>query len=110
MLGHEPTGIVEEVSSTAGSLAVGDRVVIAALLGLSQRHGKSPVGLAAGQVSGHSLAPVGQAEFLRVPHADYVPITVPEGPPDQRFVYLSDVLPKSWQASALGHQAKRDEE
>jgi threonine dehydrogenase-like Zn-dependent dehydrogenase len=33
-----------------------------------------------------------------VPHADYGPIKVPEGPPDDRFVYLSDVLPTAWQA------------
>jgi threonine dehydrogenase-like Zn-dependent dehydrogenase len=42
--------------------------------------------------------PGGQAEFLRVPHADFIPIKVPEGPPDDRFLYLSDVLPTSWQA------------
>ena len=36
--------------------------------------------------------------YLRVPHADYGPIKVPEGPPDDRFVYLSDVLPTAWQA------------
>ena len=40
----------------------------------------------------------GQAEFLRVPHANYSHIKVPEGPPDERFVYLSDVLPTAWQA------------
>jgi threonine dehydrogenase-like Zn-dependent dehydrogenase len=33
-----------------------------------------------------------------VPHASYTSITVPEGPPDDRFVYLSDVLPTAWQA------------
>ncbi|MCA1737575.1 MAG: zinc-binding dehydrogenase, partial [Actinobacteria bacterium] len=45
--------------------------------------------------------PGGQAEFLRVPQAHYMPIKVPEegeGMPDERFVYLSDVLPTSWQA------------
>jgi threonine dehydrogenase-like Zn-dependent dehydrogenase len=42
--------------------------------------------------------PGGQAEFLRVPQAHYGPIKVPEGPPDDRFVYLSDVLPTAWQA------------
>jgi threonine dehydrogenase-like Zn-dependent dehydrogenase len=42
--------------------------------------------------------PGGQAEYLRVPHADYGPIKVPEGPDDDRFVYLSDVLPTAWQA------------
>jgi threonine dehydrogenase-like Zn-dependent dehydrogenase len=42
--------------------------------------------------------PGGQAELLRVPHAQFGPIKVPEGPPDERFVYLSDVLPTAWQA------------
>jgi threonine dehydrogenase-like Zn-dependent dehydrogenase len=40
----------------------------------------------------------GQAEALRVPHADYGPIKVPHDHPDDRFVYLSDVLPTAWQA------------
>src|SRR6185369_3905458 len=39
-----------------------------------------------------------QAEYVRVPQAQYGPIVVPEGPPDDRFVYLSDVLPTAWQA------------
>ena len=42
--------------------------------------------------------PGGQAEYLRVPHAQYTTIKVPDGPPDDRFVYLSDVLPTAWQA------------
>ena len=45
-----------------------------------------------GQVAG------GQAQLLRVPQAHYGPIKVPHGPPDDRFVYLSDVLPTAWQA------------
>jgi threonine dehydrogenase-like Zn-dependent dehydrogenase len=42
--------------------------------------------------------PGGQAELLRVPQAQFGPIKVPDGPPDERFVYLSDVLPAAWQA------------
>jgi len=42
--------------------------------------------------------PGGQAEYLRVPQAQFGPITVPDGPADDRFVYLSDVLPTAWQA------------
>jgi threonine dehydrogenase-like Zn-dependent dehydrogenase len=42
--------------------------------------------------------PGGQAEYLRVPQAQFGPIKVPEGPPDERSVYLSDVLPTAWQA------------
>jgi threonine dehydrogenase-like Zn-dependent dehydrogenase len=46
----------------------------------------------------YGQVPGGQAEFLRVPFADTLPIKVPEGPSDDRFVYLSDVLPTAWQA------------
>jgi threonine dehydrogenase-like Zn-dependent dehydrogenase len=42
--------------------------------------------------------PGGQAEYLRVPFANYLPIKVPDGPPDDRFVFLSDVLPTAWQS------------
>jgi threonine dehydrogenase-like Zn-dependent dehydrogenase len=46
----------------------------------------------------YGAVPGGQAEYLRVPQAHYGPIKVPEGPPDERFLYLSDVLPTAWQA------------
>jgi threonine dehydrogenase-like Zn-dependent dehydrogenase len=46
----------------------------------------------------YGQVPGGQAELLRVPQAHYGPIKVPDGPPDDRFVYLSDVLPTAYQA------------
>ena len=113
VVGHEPMGIVEEVGSQVQDLKVGDRVVVpfnvscgscwmcgqglhsqcettqnrdqgtgASLLGFSKLYG---------QVTG------GQAEYLRVQFADFLPVKVPEGPSDDRFVYLSDVLPTAWQ-------------
>ncbi|MCZ0732143.1 zinc-dependent alcohol dehydrogenase [Mycolicibacterium iranicum] len=116
VLGHEPMGIVREVGTAVTDLAVGDRVVIpfqiscghcfmcdqklftqcettqvrdqgmgAALFGYSELYGS---------------VPGGQAEYLRVPQAQFTHIKVPEGPPDSRFVYLSDVLPTAWQAVA----------
>ena len=48
----------------------------------------------------YGAVPGGQAELLRVPQAQFTHIKVPEGPPDSRFVYLSDVLPTAWQAVA----------
>src|SRR5690348_6810136 len=48
----------------------------------------------------YGQVPGGQAEYLRVPQAQFGPIKVPEGPSDDRFVYLSDVLPTAWQAVA----------
>ena len=44
--------------------------------------------------------PGAQAEYLRVPQAQFMPIKVPEGPPDERFLFLSDVLPTAWQSVA----------
>lgn len=114
ILGHEPIGIVREVGREVTNLAVGDRVVIpfqiscgscfmcdrslytqcettqvreqgmgAALFGFSELYGS---------VSG------GQAEYLRVPQAQFTHIKVPSGAPDSRYVYLSDVLPTAWQS------------
>jgi threonine dehydrogenase-like Zn-dependent dehydrogenase len=114
ILGHEPMGVVEEVGHEVEQITPGDRVVIpfniscghcfmcdqglysqcettqvrehekgAALFGYTKLYGE---------------VPGGQAQFLRVPQAHFGPIKVPEGPPDDRFVYLSDVLPTAWQA------------
>ena len=113
ILGHEPMGIVEEVGSAVTDIAAGDRVVIPVqhLLRrlLHVRHRTSePVrnhpgpgpGIGRGAAGLHQAlrqVPGGQAEYLRVPHADYGPIKVPEGPSDERFLFLSDVLPTAWQ-------------
>jgi threonine dehydrogenase-like Zn-dependent dehydrogenase len=46
----------------------------------------------------YGSVPGGQAEYLRVPQAQNTTVKVPHGPPDERYVYLSDVLPTAWQA------------
>ena len=48
----------------------------------------------------YGQVPGGQAQYLRVPQAQFTHISVPHGPPDDRFVYLSDVLPTAWQSVA----------
>jgi threonine dehydrogenase-like Zn-dependent dehydrogenase len=114
VLGHEPMGIVEEVGADVTHIAPGDRVVIPFNISCGHCH-MCEHGLQSQcettQVRDHGTGaalfgytklygqvPGGQAEFLRVPQAQYGPIKVPEGPPDDRFVYLSDVLPTAWQA------------
>jgi len=114
VLGHEPMGIVEETGSEVTQVQAGDRVVIPFNIscghcfmcsqGLQSQCETTQVreqGMGAsllGYTKLYGRVPGGQAEFLRVPQAHYGPIKVPEGPPDDRFVYLSDVLPTSWQA------------
>jgi threonine dehydrogenase-like Zn-dependent dehydrogenase len=51
-----------------------------------------------GYTSLYGSVPGGQAEYLRVPHGHFGPIKVPEEHPDQRWLYLSDILPTAWQA------------
>ena len=114
ILGHEPMGVVEEVGSEITNLAPGDRVVIPFNIacghcfscdrGLHSQCETTQVrefdkGAALfGYTKLYGAVPGGQAEYLRVPQAQFGPIKVPEGPPDERFLYLSDVLPTAWQA------------
>jgi threonine dehydrogenase-like Zn-dependent dehydrogenase len=114
VLGHEPMGIVQEVGAEVTGIAPGDRVVVPfniscghcpmCAVGLQSQcettqlkeHGTGAALFGYSKLYGQ--VPGGQAEFLRVPQAHYGPIVVPEGPPDDRFLYLSDVLPTAWQA------------
>jgi threonine dehydrogenase-like Zn-dependent dehydrogenase len=113
ILGHEPMGVVEAIGPAVTDLAVGDRVVVPFNIccggcfmckqGLHSQCETTQVheyGMGAalfGYTKLYGEVPGGQAEYLRVPFADYLPIKVPDGPPDERFVYLSDVLPTAWQ-------------
>ncbi len=114
VLGHEPMGIVREVGSGISNLAVGDRVVIPFQISCGscfmcdkelytqcettqvREHGMGAALFGYSELYGE--VPGGQAELLRVPQAQFTHIKVPEGPPDSRFVYLSDVLPTAWQS------------
>jgi threonine dehydrogenase-like Zn-dependent dehydrogenase len=117
ILGHEPMGVVEEVGSEVTNLRPGDRVVMPFVIACGHcfmceggLHSQCETTQVREQGMGASLygfsklygeVPGGQAEFLRAPQAQFSPIKVPEeaeGLPDERFVYLSDVLPTSWQA------------
>ncbi|GGS43811.1 MULTISPECIES: zinc-dependent alcohol dehydrogenase [Actinokineospora] len=114
ILGHEPMGVVEEVGSAVTALSVGDRVVVpfnvscgtCAMCGqglqsqceTTQVRSQGSGAALFGYTKLYGQVPGGQAEYLRVPFGNTLPIKVPDGPPDDRFVYLSDVLPTSWQA------------
>ena len=119
ILGHEPMGIVEEVGASVTDLAPGDRVVVPFNISCGHcwmcDHGlqsqcettqvrEQGTGAALfGYTKLYGQVPGGQAELLRVPQAQYGPIKVPDGPPDDRFLFLSDVLPTAWQAVQYAH-------
>ncbi|RBP13866.1 threonine dehydrogenase-like Zn-dependent dehydrogenase [Roseiarcus fermentans] len=123
IMGHETMGEVVEVGSGVdGRLAVGDRVVIpftitcgecdqcrAGNFSVCQRSNRNKA--LADKAFGHATAglfgythltggyPGGQAEYLRVPFADTTHIKVPDGIPDEKLLFLSDILPTGWQAA-----------
>jgi threonine dehydrogenase-like Zn-dependent dehydrogenase len=114
ILGHEPMGVVAEIGSEVTEVKPGDRVVVPfnvscgscfmCTQGLQSQCETTQVreyGTGAslfGYTKLYGQVPGGQAEYLRVPFGNTLPIKVPDGPPDDRFVYLSDVLPTAWQA------------
>jgi threonine dehydrogenase-like Zn-dependent dehydrogenase len=126
ILGHEAMGVVEEVGNEVHHIAPGDRVVVPFNISCGacyfcarqlysqceRTRDEGPLARAAsilrrgkgaslfGYTHLYGAVPGGQAELLRVPQAHFGPIKVPDGPPDHRFLYLSDVLPTAWQAVA----------
>ncbi len=113
ILGHEPMGIVVEVGAEVTSLAVGDRVVIPFNIacgncfmcsrGLQSQCETTQVreygsGAALfGYTKLYGQVPGGQAEYLRVPLADHNHIKVGDELSDDRYLFLSDILPTAWQ-------------
>jgi len=115
ILGHEPMGIVEEVGPQVSHIRPGDRVVIPfniscgrcwmcqrenyAQCETTQVHEEGKGAALFGFSRLYGQVPGAQAQYLRVPQAHFGPIKVPQGPPDERFLFLSDVLTTSWQAA-----------
>ena len=115
VLGHEPMGIVEETGPDVTNVAVGDRVVIPFNISCNscwmcsqglqsqcettQQREQGYGAALFGYTKLYGQVPGGQAEYLRVPFGNTLPIKVPQnGYPDDRFLFLSDVLPTAWQA------------
>ena len=115
VLGHEPMGIVEEVGPEVTHIKPGDRVVIPfniscgycwmcsrgffAQCETTQVKDENKGASLFGYTKLYGQVPGGQAEYLRVPQAHFGPIKVPDGHPDERYLFLSDVLTTSWQAA-----------
>ena len=114
VLGHEAIGIVLEVGREISQIRPGDRVVVPFQIACghcwmcerflytqcetTQVRGEGSGAALFGYSKLYGQVPGAQAEYLRIPEAQFTHILVPEGPPDDHFIYLSDVLPTAWQA------------
>ncbi|HET7369679.1 MAG TPA: zinc-dependent alcohol dehydrogenase [Gammaproteobacteria bacterium] len=122
IIGHEPMGIVEEVGSEVTDIKPGDRVVVPFNISCGhcymcdqKLYAQCETTKVRDQGNGAALfgytklygqVPGGQAEYLRMPQAQFGPIKIPEGPADERFIYLSDVIPTAWQACEFANVPK----
>jgi threonine dehydrogenase-like Zn-dependent dehydrogenase len=122
VLGHEPMGIVVDVGSTVTKLRKGDRVVVPFVIACGQCFfctkqlysccdSTNPDAEKASTLMGHAPAGLfgyshllggyagGQAEYLRVPHADVGPIKIESDLPDEKVLFLSDIFPTGFMAA-----------
>lgn len=122
VLGHEPMGIVVEVGKAVQKLKKGDRVVVPFVIACgscffcsktlySCCDTTNPNADEASKLMGHAPAGCfgfshllggyagGQAEYLRVPHADVGPIKIESDLPDEKVLFLSDIFPTGYMAA-----------
>ena len=113
VLGHETMGVVEAVGGSVMKLSVGDRVVIPFVIacgdcfmcnqGLTtqcettQNRDSGTGASLYGFSELYGSVPGGQAEKLRVPYADFNAVKVGTELDDERYLFLSDILPTAWQ-------------
>jgi threonine dehydrogenase-like Zn-dependent dehydrogenase len=130
IFGHEFMGIVEEVGKDVTAVSKGDRVVIPFVIacgncffcelnlhaacettnpgrGAILNKKQIPPGAALfGYSHLYGGVPGGQAEYVRVPHANTGPFKVPHGLADEKVLFLSDILPTGYQAAINANISK----
>ncbi|WP_130013536.1 zinc-dependent alcohol dehydrogenase [Serinicoccus sediminis] len=113
ILGHEFMGVVEQVGSAVDTLEVGDKVIVPfnvscgkcwmcerglfAQCETTQNVDQGKGASLFGYTDLYGSVPGGQAELVRVPHADFLPVRVDPALADERVLYLTDILPTAWQ-------------
>jgi threonine dehydrogenase-like Zn-dependent dehydrogenase len=114
VLGHETMGVVEEVGAEVTQLRPGDRVVVPfniscgscwmcsrglfAQCETTQVRSQGKGASSSATRSSTGSVPGGRPSTCGCPRRTFGPIKVPDGVSDERFLYLSDILPTAWQA------------
>ncbi|MHB1225707.1 MAG: zinc-dependent alcohol dehydrogenase, partial [Gemmatimonadaceae bacterium] len=124
ILGHEFMGEVVDVGRDVEKLKVGDRVVVPFPIACGRCgpcmagattlcENSNPNAFIAEKLLGHASSGMfgyshltggfagGQAEYVRVPFADFGPLQVPEGMSDEQVLFLSDILPTGYMGAEM---------
>ncbi len=109
ILGHEAVGIVEEVGTHVKSVKPGDRVLISCITGCGycsycrkQMYSHCSRG---GWILGHLINGT-QAEYVRVPYADFNLYKIPDGLKDEDVIFVTDILPTAYECGVLNAEVK----
>ncbi len=122
IIGHEPMGIVVAKGADVRKFEIGDRVVVPFVIACGQcffcekqlysccdttnpgadlakvAMGHAPAGLF-GYSGMMGRYPGGQAEYLRVPHAEVGPVKIESNLADEQVLFLSDIFPTGYMAA-----------
>jgi len=108
-LGHEGTGIIEEIGANVSNFNVGDKVLISCITSCGIctfcKEGMYSHCETGGWILGHLIDGT-QAEYVRIPHADTSLHHIPEGVDEDAIVMLSDILPTGYECGVLKGQIK----
>jgi alcohol dehydrogenase len=109
VLGHEAVGVIEETGGGVAGLRKGDRVLLPAITADGRcdycRTGMYSHCRNGGWLFGHHIHGL-QAEYARAPYADTSLYKVPEGLTDEQVLFLSDILPTSYECGVLNGAVK----
>ncbi len=104
VLGHEGVGAIEEVGSAVRGFRPGDTVLISCITSCGRcdycRKGMYSHCLDGGWILGNRIDGT-QAEYVRIPHADFSLHHVPDGADEDALTMLSDILPTGFECGVL---------
>ena len=110
ILGHEAVGTIVETGSAVTKFQIGDHVLVSCITSCGScrfckeaRYGQCTGG--GGWIFGHLIDGL-QAEYARVPFADNSLYKIPSGLTDEQVLFLSDILPTSFEVGVLNGGVK----
>jgi alcohol dehydrogenase len=110
ILGHEGTGVIEQLGSSVSNFSVGDHVLISCISSCGicancKKEMYSHCENGGGWILGVKIDGT-QAEYVRIPFADNSLYLIPAGADEEALVMLSDTLPTGFECGVLNGQIK----
>jgi len=109
ILGHEGTGVIDEVGAGVSHFRKGDRVLISCITACGKcdycRRGMPSHCESGGWILGNTIDGT-QAEFVRIPFADTSLYPIPATVDEDAMVMLSDILPTGYECGVLNGAVK----